>query len=425
MISRDLLNNLYYRLINRKPRTPKHKLALVLGGGGARSAYQAGVLLYLGEFFPELRFPLLTGVSAGAINVGHLANTRLEPGPAATQLAKFWSELTSESVYREESSLGLLWSFLRGAGNGENDDESGPSGIRSLLDHSPLRDLLKEKLALEEDELSGIQENLERGLLEAAAVVTTNYSTSQTVTWVQGRDIQLWERPNRVSRECRITLDHIMASASLPLMFPAVRIEDAWYGDGGIRLDAPLSPAIHLGASHIMVVSTRYNRSRAEADEPAVAGYPPAAQILSILMNAIFLDTLDQDALMTERLNTLIKQLPPQERLGLRPVRVLLLRPSIDLGKLAAQYEFRVPRPLRLFTRGLGTAETESPDYLSMLLFDPDYLERLIDIGYHDARFQHAQIESFLSDALPKGSEAARAVGTGTDSAKEEDRAVS
>ena len=396
MASFDFLNDLYYRFRRRPPQPSK--MALVLGGGGARSAYQAGVLLYMGEYFPDLRFPLQTGVSAGAINIGHLASTRLDPKPAAEQLARFWSELTDEHVYREESSLGLLWSFLRGASSDNGDDDDQVTGIRSLLDHSPLRDLLRSRLELEEDHLIGIQQNLDQGLLEAAAIVTTNYSTSQTVTWVQGRDIELWERPNRVSRNCTITLDHIMASASLPLMFPAVKIGDAWYGDGGIRFDAPLSPAIHLGASHIVVVSTRYNRSRAEADEPTVAGYPPAAQILGILMNAIFLDTLDQDALMTERLNSLIKRLPPQERLGLRPVRVLLLRPSIDLGKLAAQYEVRVPKPLRLFTRGVGTAETNSPDYLSMLLFDHDYLERLIDIGYHDARFQHAQIEAFLSD---------------------------
>ena len=404
MNPRSLLNDLYYRLKgDTLPASPQERLALVLGGGGARSAYQAGVLKYMGEFFPDLRFPLLTGVSAGAINVGHLANSRLSPAETADQLASFWSELRSEDVYREESSLALLWGFLRGAGNGNDDsDPEEASGIRSLLDNAPLRELLKAKLELEENELTGIHENLERGLLEAVAIVSTNYGTSQTVTWVQGRDIELWERPNRVAMKCRVTLDHVMASASLPLMFPAVRIGDSWYGDGGIRLDAPLSPAIHLGATHIVVVSTRYNRSRAEADEPSVVGYPPAAQILGILMNAIFLDTLDQDALMTERVNRLIEQLPRHQRMGLRPVKVLLLRPSVDLGKLAAHYEFRVPRPLRLITRGLGTSQTDSPDYLSMLLFDPDYLERLIDIGYHDARFQHGQIEAFLNDSVPK-----------------------
>ena len=399
MPASNLLNRLYYRFWNRAPIEPAPpRTALVLGGGGARSAYQAGVLKYLGETFPELRFPLLSGVSAGAINVGHMANSRLEPRAAADQLTSFWSTLTAEDVYREESSLALLWSLLRGGGS-EEEEEAQAAGVRSLLDHAPLRDLLKERLSLEEDELTGVQENLDRGVLEAAAIVTTNYGTSQTVTWVQGRDIELWERPNRVSMKCRITLDHVMASAALPLMFPAVRIGDFWYGDGGIRLDAPLSPAIHLGATHIVVISTRYNRSKAEADHPAVSGYPPVAQILGILMNAIFLDTLDEDAMMTERVNRLIKELPEQKRMGLRPINVLLLRPSVDLGKLSAQYEFRVPRPLRLFTRGFGTAETESPDYLSMLLFDHDYLERLIDIGYHDAHAQYDQMEAFFSSA--------------------------
>lgn len=398
--SRNLINEIYHRLRSTfAPVSPEHRLALILGGGGARSAYQAGVLKYIGEYFPELRFPLLTGVSAGAINVAHLANSRLPPGATADRLTSLWSDLTPERVYREESSLGILWSFLRGAGTG-NEEGAEPSGIRSLLDNEPLRAYLSASLETENGDLNGISQNLDAGLLEAVAVVTTNYGTAQTVTWVQGRDIELWERPNRVSIECELTLGHIMASSSLPLVFPAERIGDAWYGDGGIRFDTPLSPAIHLGATHVLVVSTRYNRSRAEADEPTIAGYPPAAQILGILMNAVFLDALDQDALAAERVNRLLTEVPPHRRMGLRPLRVLLLRPSVDLGRLTAEYEFRVPTPLRLLTRGLGTSQTSSPDYLSMLLFDPEYIARLIDLGYHDAGFQHDQIEAFVDSAM-------------------------
>lgn len=397
---RSLLNDLYYRLrAGVSPPAPENRLALVLGGGGARAAYQAGVLKYLGEFFPELRFPLLTGVSAGAINIAHQAGTRLGPGDSVDHLVELWMELTPERVYREESSLGILWSFLRGAGN-DHQDADEPTGIRSLLDNEPLREYLAASLEAHDGEIQGIAENLEAGRLEAVAVVTTNYGTAQTVTWVHGKKIKLWERPNRVSVECTLSLSHVMASASLPLMFPAERIDDAWHGDGGIRFDTPLSPAIHLGATHVLVVSTRYNRSRAEADEPVVAGYPPAAQILGILMNAVFLDALDQDAMTAERVNRLLEQLPAHKRMGLRPLRVLLLRPSVDLGRLSAEYEFRVPTPLRFITRGLGTSQTASPDYLSMLLFDPDFIARLIDLGYHDARFQHDQIEAFVADAL-------------------------
>jgi NTE family protein len=187
-----------------------------------------------------------------------------------------------------------------------------------------------------------------------------------------------------------------MASAALPFFFPAVEVDGSWYGDGGIRLTAPLSPAVHLGATRIMAISTRYARSREEADRPSIAAYPPPAQVAGVLYNAIFLDQLDGDALEMRRINDLIRRLPQSERNGLRPIDLLLLRPSVDLGRLANDYEPDLPRPFRFLARGLGTRETRSNDMLSLVMFQPDYIRRLIEIGEADAAVRIDDIRRFL-----------------------------
>lgn len=164
-----------------------------------------------------------------------------------------------------------------------------------------------------------------------------------------------------------------------------------------MRLSNPLSPAISLGASRILVISPRYGRSRSEADVPSVYGYPPAAQIFGLLMNAVFLDTLDQDIHTLEQINGLVAQLPRRHRMGLRPIRLLVMRPSVDLGKLAGEYEADLTGVLRLLARGLGSVSTTSPDWLSMLLLVPEYILRLIEIGHRDAARQHEQLADFLA----------------------------
>src|SRR5690606_25858799 len=183
-----------------------------------------------------------------------------------------------------------------------------------LVDTTPLRSLLEDVLGAEKGELVGIADNLRRGRLKAVAVSTTSYGTGRSVAWAQGREIEGWARPSRLGVQTALTVDHIMASAALPLFFPAVRIDDDWHGDGGIRLAAPLSPALHLGAGRVIAISTRHSPSPAEAEAPVTVGYPPPAQVLGILMNAIFLDVIDQDALRLERLNRLLRQLPEERR---------------------------------------------------------------------------------------------------------------
>jgi NTE family protein len=371
-------------------------LGLVLTGGGARGAYQIGVLRWVARHFPDLHVPILTGVSAGALNAAKIASRTGSFGDAVNELHDIWTHLESHRIFRVDTpsiaGQALRWGMrLVSGGVGH------PTNVRAFLDTTPLRQLLKETLTTAGGEITGIENNLERGALRAVAITATSYTTGQTVSFVQGRDFRPWLRPQRRAVATRLGIDHVMASAALPIFFPAVRIADQWYGDGGIRLAAPLSPALHLGAHRVLAVSTRYDRSVAESDVPLIAGYPPPAQVLGVLLNAVFLDLVDQDTLRLERLNQLLRELPPEKRLGLRQVRLFVLRPSHDIGRLAADFEASLPKAFRFMVRGLGTRETRSPDVLSMLLFQPEYLARLVAIGEADAERRGEELSAFLS----------------------------
>lgn len=371
--------------------------ALVLSGGGARAAYQSGVLAYVAEAFPDTNFSIQLGVSAGAINMAHLTNFVGSFQASTVRLMEIWKDLYVEDVFKPESSVTFVRRMI---GRAKRSSLQGMGPRQALLDTGPLRQFLTEQLGAPDGVLTGIEQNVMSGKLHACALSATNYATGQTVTWVQGSDITPWERPYRKSLETQLTVEHIMASTSLPLVFPAVQVGDSWYGDGGIRLSAPLSPAIHLGAHRILVISTRYHRSRAEADDPATIGYPPAAQVLGILLNAVFLDVLDQDARKLERINQLLLTLPQRKWSGLRPIEFLLIRPSRDLGRMASEYTLSVSGALGRMTKWLGTEETKSPDWLSMLLFEPTYITRLIELGWEDARAQHDKLEAFFSSEV-------------------------
>ena len=209
-----------------------------------------------------------------------------------------------------------------------------------------------------------------------------------------------WEGGQRESVGGPICVEHVMASSALPFFFPAVEIGGAWYGDGGIRLTAPLSPAIHLGARKILAVSTRYARSREEARVPAVTGYPPPAQVAGVLINAVFLDLLDADAMRLRQLNTLLDRMPASAHDSLRHIELLVLRPSCDLGRLANEFEAELPNPFRFLVRGLGSRETRSNDLLSLVMFQGDYIARLIELGEADARARADEIDRFLTGAV-------------------------
>lgn len=376
----------------------REQVGLVLTGGGARGAYQVGVLSYLARKYPELQVPIVTGVSAGAVNAAHIA---AHPGTfqqAAAEMRSLWSELSTKDVFDADASA-LGWTALRTGMRLMSGGLLPAPSVRALLETQPLRELLTEALAAVHGELTGIEANLMRGKLRAVALITTSYTTGQSVVWVQGQDdVPLWHRPQRVALRSRLTVEHVMASAALPLFFPAVRIGNAWYGDGGVRLAAPLSPALHLGATRILAISTRFGRSQQDAEVAMITKYPPPAQILGIVMNAIFLDLIDQDAMRLQRINRLLEQIPEDRRDGMRPVKLLVMRPSRDLGRLAAEYEPKLPPAFKFMTRGLGTRETKSPDVLSMLMFQKDYLTRLIEIGEADAEARAEELAAFFSE---------------------------
>ncbi|MDZ7778583.1 MAG: patatin-like phospholipase family protein [Gemmatimonadota bacterium] len=345
--------------------------------------------------FRSSAFRTSQGVSAGAINAALLASHHGSFLQAVDELNHLWGHLTLENVFRVDTRTLLTNVFrwlrqLASGGLGTTDP------ARGLVDTQPLREYLTEVLHAVDGELTGIRYNLEHGRLQALAISTSSYSTGESVTWVQGADIREWERPGRTARKTTMGVEHIMASAALPLFFPAVRVGSEWYGDGGVRLTAPLAPALHLGARRVLAISTRYEDPNPDGATPTAHGYPPPAQVVGVLMNSIFLDLLDQDAVRLQRLNRLLAQLPEAHREGLEPVRLLTLRPSRDLGKLAGDYEARLPRAFRFLTRGLGTKQTRSPDALSLILFQPDYLRALMDIGEEDAETRAEEIEEFL-----------------------------
>lgn len=352
-------------------------LALVFTGGGARAAYQVGVLRCLARHFPDVEIEIITGVSAGAINAIFLASRHAPLRDVVEELTDVWKSLTLSDVIRIDS-LALIRDLFR--------RKTSAAEMHGLVDTAPLRGLLERLYPENADgEIGGVAENVARCKPKAVAVTTLDYTTGQTVTWVSGCELEMWERPLRRSVLAKLTLDHVLASAALPFVFPAVRLGKHWHGDGGIRMAAPLSPALHLGATRMLAVSSHYEKSFSEADEPQIIGYPPPAQILGQLVNAVFLDVIDEDSLRLERSNAFLRQLSPEQRHGFRIVDFAVIRPSQDIGRLAAEFEPRLPRSFRFVTRTLGTRETSEADFMSLFMFVPEYLQRLIALGEADA----------------------------------------
>ena len=372
------------------------ELALVMSGGGARAAYQVGALRWLSRRFPQANVPILTGVSAGAINAAFLGVHEGDFGRRVEKLCDLWGELQVEEVFRV-GAFGLFTHLVDSALSLVSGGHRKPRH-HGMVDTAPLRAFLERVLLAENGELTGIARNLERGEVRAVAITAASYTTGRSVTFVQGRDVELWERADRVSRTTLLRVEHVLGSAALPIFFPAVKIENGYYGDGGMRLTAPLAPAVHLGAERILAISTRHVPDMAETRMHVLKGYPPPAQIFGDVMSAIFLDQFDGDALRLERINQLLESTPPEKRGPLRPVKLLLLRPSRDLGRLANDYEARLPRTFRFLTRGLGTQQTRSNDLISLVMFQPDYLRRLVQLGEEDAAERAGEIEQFLAE---------------------------
>ncbi len=370
-------------------------MGIVLTGGGARGAYQAGVLAAISEIRgQDLQIPIVTGVSAGAINAAFLAS---HPGPfseTVRDLGETWLGLTAENVFKIEARglfrALLRWLWLLSTHLGSDQFE-----VRGFLDTQPLREYLKHHA-----DLSGIRRNLESGRLRALALTATSYATGLTINFIESSDPRTgWKRAGRQGVHTIIDYEHVMASSALPLIFPAIQIGSSFYGDGSLRLQTPLAPAIHLGADKLLVISVRYKRTPEEEILAQVKGYPPPAQVIGMVLNAVFLDALETDLERVRRINHTLSLLPSEKRpaTGLKRIELLVLRPSRDLGKLAADIKADIPGLLKVIVRGLGTHYSKTPDFLSYLLFERTYVKRLMDLGYQDTLLRQLEIEQFLA----------------------------
>jgi NTE family protein len=377
---------------------------LVLTGGGARAAYQVGALLAIAQLCPGRHraapFRIFAGVSAGAINAVSIASGADALPAAAPRLAEIWRSLTPDRVYRTDArgllSIGTRWLKDLSAGG-----LLGSSRINYLLDTAPLHALLSETMPI-----ARLGPHVRSGAIRGVAVSTTSYATGMGVTFFDGaREVRPWLRATRFGVRQRLRLPHVMASSAIPLFFPPVRIQGRFYGDGCVRMQAPLSPAIHLGADRILAISVRHLRQPAEALRDENAGRAdrvPVSEIAGVLLDSVFLDSLDSDHERLERINRTLA-LVPRERLGreeldVRRIPALVLRPSQDLGRLAADEYQRFPAMLRYLLRGVG-ATGGTGDLLSYLAFEPVYIRRVMELGYSDAMAQREEIERFLAGA--------------------------
>jgi NTE family protein len=362
------------------------------------------VLRALAEILPRgpLPFDVVAGISAGAINGVAMACSAQDFAAGAGGLHQTWGALTPDRIFRtgalKLAAIGSRW--MRDLGGG---GLLGGNSINYLLDPSPLRRLLTEVLPL-----ARLRRHLRAGRLSGVAVSATSYATGAGVTWYEGDErIRPWHRSSREGLRDRLTVEHVMASAAIPIFFPPVRVGDGFFGDGCVRLVYPMSPAIHMGAERILAIGVRHPRLAPATPAAPVEGSLPLSQIAGVLLNAVFLDSLDTDLERLERINRTLAYVPSERvaarELELRPIPVLALQPSQDLGKLAADEYHRFPGMLRYFLKGIGVTADSGSDLLSYLAFEPVFVARVLEIGYADTMKRRDEVEAFFRDEPRNG----------------------
>jgi NTE family protein len=377
------------------------KTGLVLAGGGARAAYQVGVLKALKEMLPEARanpFAIICGTSAGAVNAGTLAVHADDFGNAVEMLLKVWRNFEPGHVYRADfagataNSLRWFGAFILGAFLKK-------SRHISLLDNRPLEGLLTRHL-----DFSRIQRNIAQGVLDAVAITCSGYTSGQSCTFFQGvENLEGWKRSQRVGIRSDLSVAHLMASSAIPFVFPPHHLNREYFGDGSMRQVAPVSPALHLGADRVVVVGTA--RIRNDAPERTRGdAYPTLAQVAGHVLNSIFLDSLAVDLERLERINRTVSCSSPEalKRMGLtlHHVDVLVLTPSEPLDAIAIRHLRSLPRTIRFLLRSVGVMRRGGANLASYLLFERGYCNELIDLGYHDTMQRRDEVAAFLSGAL-------------------------
>ena len=380
-----------------KKKTVKKKIGLVLPGGGARGAYQVGVLkafLEISQTKSESPFNIISGTSAGAINAAFLASGAHIFDHSVVSLVDVWSNFTTNKVYKTDpvtmlkSSLHWFFTIISGGVLIPN-----PT---SLLDNQPLKNLLRETI-----KFSDIQNNIESSIIESLAVTSASYRSRKSCTFFQANNsVNNWQKTHREGKKTSINLDHLMASVALPLIFPAVRIKDEYFGDGAMRQATPLSPAIRLGAEKLMIISAKETDDRFQFNNPGEQ-YPSFAKIAGYMLEALFLDGLYSDIERLNRINQIIKNSGDSEiktnSKTMKYVDYLVISPSEDLNEIAQKHYHNMPFSIRLLLQGLGLLKDSKSELLSFLLFESVYTSELIDLGYRDGIAKKEEIAEFMS----------------------------
>jgi NTE family protein len=373
--------------------------ALVLPGAGARGAYQIGVLKAIAGLLPEREpnpFSVICGTSAGAINAAVLAGRAANFERAVADMEQVWANFAASQVYRADD-----WTMLKTSLHWLSAATLGGLGVRnptSLLDNAPLRDLLAQNVRFD-----GIRRSIEQGHLDAVAVTASAYATARSVTFFEGRpELASWTRVRRIGRATRLAVDHLMASAAVPFVFPPVQIGGEFYGDGSMRHRAPLSPAIHLGADRMLVVGVRDERPDAEPPVGAKPEPPTFAHLGGYMLDTLFMDGLYTDLERLSRTNRILEQIGDCKLsgtlAGLRPLHTLVIVPRQDLRSLAAEFVHELPRGVRVLLRGLGARSNSGLQLVSYLLFESGFTRALIDMGYRDAMEMEDELRAFIFD---------------------------
>lgn len=375
------------------------KNALILSGGGARAAYQVGVLKALSEILPETAhnpFPIICGTSAGAINALALATHAGSFKEAVHDLTSIWSGLSIDHIYRNEwldlfKGIGKLLLSMMNEGVGR-------TRPIALLDNSPLAELIDRTIRFE-----NIDQAIADGDLEAVSVTAMGYSSGESVSFFQGRDeFDGWRRYRRVGSPCKLNVQHLLASSAIPAIFPTVRINREYFGDGALRQLAPISPALHLGADRIFVVGVSSNRNPQHWGKRRPLKHSPSmAQIVGHMFNSAFIDSLEGDIEHLDRVNDLIELIPDKIRqeqgLNLRPVDSLIISPSKELDKIAGRKVRYLPPSMRFFLRAIGaTTKGGGATAASYLLFEREFCDELIELGYQDTMWEVDPLKAFF-----------------------------
>lgn len=365
-------------------------------GGGARAAYQVGVVRALYEILDKKNnlFEVITGNSAGAINATYLGANTENWDVATHNLTELWTRVKPQNIFdlrkRTISDLGLKW--ISGTVLGGLTPKG--STVNHLLDTEPLRELAEREI-----DFAHISRNIKNGNLHGIALSSTNYNSGSNVIFYEGQEyIKDWSRSDRFSCRTELTVNHLMASAAIPFFFPPIQIGHSFFGDGCIRQTTPLSPAIHLGADKIIGIGVRYPHPKETMRDMAFAPFPnpTLGQVTGIMLNAIFLDSLDADVERLQRINHLIAEGAHPE---LKSVPILMIRPSKDLGKMTVKITHELPPMLRYLLKGIGVSDSEGLDLLSYLAFDASYTKPLMELGYDDAYRMKEEILKFSDDA--------------------------